>query len=146
MGWKDRDWAKLDDDQLEQLYRLPSRRPVSRRVSALAGIAVACTVAFAAYTQRPSPPRIPSMPAILYGDRDTFGDGESGGYPMACTDELIVNDLWHCREWSVDTTNARIVEPKAYVGPCTHVRADQELGRWVCLGETPPAPAPSGNA
>ncbi|MGH2934038.1 MAG: hypothetical protein ACRDL2_05915 [Gaiellaceae bacterium] len=146
MGWQDRDWAKLNEDELQQLYRIPVRRGVSPLVSAIAGIAMACTLAFAAYTQRPSRPHIPSTPAILYGERATFGDGEGGGDPMACTDELIVNDSWHCREWSVDTTNAPIVEPKAYVGQCTHVRADQELGRWVCLGETPPAPTPSGDA
>lgn len=114
---------------------------------ALASIAIGTGLAMITHDRRATPRPAPGTPAVtvMYGERGTF-DHDAGGFPMACTDELIVGDSWRCQEWSVDTTNAVIVEPKAYVGQCTHVRADQELGRWVCLGGPPAAPTPRGNA
>lgn len=161
MGWQDRDWAKLTEDELRALYDVrhvepaPSatsvlRQPVTKRsvVWACVGVAIAMTLMLASsLTRRPAPVRQPYVPparAVLYGEPSVLGDGL--GHPMACTDEELVDSAWHCVVWSLDTTNATIVRPQPYSGSCAHVRADQDLGRWVCLGDVQSPPLPTGDS
>ena len=163
MGWQDRDWAKLTDDELYSLYGArrgrpalfapaapsPLRQPVPKRtlVWALVGVAIGATLLAANHQLgfAPAPaqqPLVAAPPTVLYGERSALSD--ESGHPMACIDEQLFGSTWHCMSWSIDTTNATIVEPAAYTGTCTHVHVDQDLGRWVCLGDVPYPPLPGG--
>jgi hypothetical protein len=152
VGWQDRDWAKLRDDELAALYSFrKSSRPEPRssiRTIVWSGVVLlALAVAGFAYSQLPQSaigshaPALP--PAVVYGELGTFF-GESG----ACTEfELLATGSWRCDTFQPDDGPAllhtRFARAAPYDGPCTHLKVDQTSAHWVCLSIAPPT-APDG--
>jgi hypothetical protein len=158
MGWQDRDWAKLDEGELEQLYGVvPANRSTTRnRVWWGLGVLVVAVGGFA-YTQRSTPGiyAAPAQPLVLYGIRGrepTVGELAAGGTRTVCTEEAFdaAAQVWTCLVWTVNTRNLPVVEPAQYEGPCTHLLAATDQARWTCLGVEPLPPAelppPSGSS
>ena len=149
MGWRERDWAKLDDDELRALYGVERRavaapaaavrRPppyLLRRVSprmivwSLVGSLVAAfALALPGMRHRLAPAS--GGPAVLYGVPGTLG---------VCTEEEVVVGQWRCMAWTVNADHLPVVTPRSYVGACAHARADQDSGAWVCVSGVTDAP------
>jgi hypothetical protein len=140
VGWQDRDWARLSDDELETLYGVERGRSFPTRTVVWTALAVV-TAAVAAFgwTQREhAPPPVPAAPEVVYGD--------ALGPVNACTEyELDTAGSWHCIVISQNAPGTRIARAAPYDGPCAHLRADQADGRWTCVSAravAPPAPSP----
>jgi hypothetical protein len=148
VGWENRDWAKRDDNELANLYGVAPRRTRRLRVGVWSTIAVLLlAVGSFAYTQRTTTVsfvRTP-QPDLLFGLRGTnqgIPSDDPGGTGTACNEEeyTAATGQWTCLSWAVNIRNLPIVQPPAYVGPCTHLFADQEHARWICLGGAPLPP------
>jgi len=79
VGWQDRDWAKLGDDELDALYGtgVPSRRFSVRQVvwSAVALLVVAggaFAVTHRETGQPPAPLQLTPAPTVIYGEPIMF--------------------------------------------------------------------------
>jgi hypothetical protein len=160
MGWQDRDWAKLDDRELEQLYGIVPANSSATRVSVWCALAVlGLAVGAFAYTQRSTPGMYaaPAQPLVLYGIRGsqpTVDELSPGGMRTVCTEEAFVAAAhrWSCLVWTLNTRNLPVVEPAPYEGPCSHLLAATDQPRWTCLGvapltpdELPPPPSASSS-
>ena len=156
MGWQDRDWAKFDDGELNELYGVAPRQanPARRWVWSLVALAVVAIGGFA-YTQRQSDTALSAGPEqiAIVGAQGT----DSHATPMApgatdtvCTEEAYdqATREWMCLNWEVNLRHLPVVVPPEYIGACTHLLADQTAERWTCLGAgaVPPQelPAPTG--
>ena len=102
MGWQDRDWAKLHDEELDALYgfRKPASRPglSMRKVVWTSVAALTIAVAGFAYTQRPQTPRpvygVQTQHDILYGDPT-----EQAGILGVCTEYVAdTRGAWSCTQ------------------------------------------------
>jgi len=131
VGWRDRDYARLREEELEALYgfRTPSRpRTISARqvVWTSVGVLGVAVLGFG-LTQRQHPARPLPQPSVLYGQPVAGQEG-------ACTDlQLDASGQWACGEYTGTIEHLPVVTPAPYDGPCTHLVADQSRGRWVCL-------------
>jgi hypothetical protein len=141
MGWRERDWAKLRNSELEALcgFRRPSpQRRSSRHTVALMAVAIAVVVGVGYSALREGPQDAPThTPAIIYGAPVTLA-----GNPTACT-ELAFNVArrgWTCLTFSFNIEHAPVRRAESYDGECPHLVADQQLGRWLCAGKTPTRP------
>jgi hypothetical protein len=152
VGWQDRDWAKLRDDELDALYGFrqpPSGRSLSTRRVVWGATAVLVVAVFGfAYTQMPHAHGpvygviVPS-PDVIYG-QPTELSGELGVCTEMSTD---ASGSWQCISIDLNTRHLRVAPAAPYDGPCAHLSADQTSGRWVCLSDHPvPTPAPSGQS
>jgi hypothetical protein len=154
VGWQNRDWAKHDDDELAKLYGVVphSTRTVRIRIWSTVTVLTFAVGGFA-YTQLPTtePFVAAGQTDLLFGLRGTNQRVPSdypGGTGTACNEEEYTAETgqWSCMSWAVNVRNLPIVQPPAYVGPCTHLLADQEHARWICLGGAPlpqqPPPPP----
>ena len=133
VGWRERDYARLREEELEALYgfRTPSRprRTSTRQVVWVSVGALSVAVLGFGLTQRQHPPRPVPQPSVLYGQPVQFAD-EDG----ACVDyELDAYGHWACGEFDGNMQHLPVITPPQYEGPCTHLLADQSRGRWVCL-------------
>jgi hypothetical protein len=141
MGWRERDWAKFRDDELEALYSF--RRPTSartintRRVVWTAVAALSTAVFGFGWTQRGVPhASVALAPAVLFGipaQRDVFGDG-------VCTELLFVGTGWRCQVVEANLDHVPVLRATPYDGPCSHLRVDGK--RWICLQAGPAAQPP----
>jgi hypothetical protein len=147
MGWQDRDWAKLGDDELEVLYAF-RRSSRGRRVSTRA-LVWSCTAAmllavvgFAAY-ERPHGDSLfaPAQASVIYGYRGTSTAVDArapGGLDTVCIEMVQhVDGAWSCIDYWIDDRHVPVVVGHVYSGPCTHLRVDQQSGDWVCLSGVP---------
>lgn len=145
MGWQDRDWAKLREDELEALYSFrkptPPRTMSTRRV-VWTLVAIASTAVFGfGWTQRtviPAVPPAPPPPSAIFGfttHSELFGDG-------VCVELLLVGGRWLCGSIDLNASNVPVIRATPYNGPCSHLKVDGS--RWVCveagpLSQLPPA-------
>lgn len=140
MGWQDRDWAKFDDDELQELYGVAPRRTTSARrwIWSVVAVAVLAIGGFA-YTQRQSTAAFGDAPTALVGARGTdtrIPASYPGGTDTVCTEEGYdqTQGQWTCLSWQLNVRHLPVVVPADYVGSCTHLLADQTSERWTCLG------------
>ena len=159
MGWRDRDWAKLDEGELERLYGVVPANSSAKRMRVWCGLAVlVLAVGGFAYSQRSTPGMYaaPAQPLVLYGIRGrepTVDELSPGGTRTVCTEEAFDTAAkgWTCLVWTLNTRNLPVVEPAPYEGPCTHLLAATDQARWTCLGVAPLPPEelpppPSGSS
>jgi hypothetical protein len=138
MGWQDRDWAKLDDEELNTLYgaRRVAAFPTRRVVWAVVAVVVAFGAFAVTHREHPpigSPSLVAPTAAVIYGTPETFV-----GQPAACTDyQLGATGQWQCFVVQQTTGAQRVARAAPYDGPCAHLSADQTTGRWVCLSTRP---------
>jgi hypothetical protein len=157
MGWQERDWAKLTDDELGTVYRggAPVRLPDSRvRVWAAVALLTLAVGGFA-YTQLPATTPLVAPQARdvaapqarelagLPGTNRAVEPDFPGGINTVCTDAAFdaAAQRWSCLSWAVNTNHVRVVEPPPYGGPCTHIVIDRDgQPRWLCLETRPVSP------
>lgn len=141
MGWQDRDYAKLREDELEALYSFrkptPPRTLSTRRV-VWTLVAIASTAVFGfGWTQRQVPPpaqQATPAPSALYGiamHDDTFGEG-------VCTDLVFRDGLWRCNSIEFNVRNVPVIRATPYNGPCGHLTINGS--HWVCVEAGPALP------
>jgi len=147
MGWQDRDWARLDEGELHQLYGVVPAKTGGVRVGVWAAVVLlVLAVGGFAYTQMPARDVQSSPPAqeqtVLYGVRGTDASVDAlapGGTRTVCTEEAFVAaaQRWSCLAWAVNTNDLPVVLPQQYQGQCTHLVAAVDQARWTCLGNEP---------
>jgi hypothetical protein len=149
MGWHDRDWAKLNDEELEALYGMPRvHTTTTGRQRFWIGMALfLMTAGGFAYTHRESAPasRLTAQPVVLFGIRGTnttVPAATPSGADTVCTEEAFdaSADQWSCLVWALNPTGLPVVQPAPYRGPCTHLAAATTVARWNCLGTETFAP------
>jgi hypothetical protein len=150
MGWQDRDWAKLNDSELEAIYGLSRRpSPIDRaRVIVWTGIAIlTVAVSALAIVARGEAPHggsfaVAPQPSVIHGIRgaEDAADFAPGGRKTVCTEEGIDrrSGRWVCMVWLLNENDLPVLAPSLYRGPCAHVLADQTSGAWTCLSGVPP--------
>jgi hypothetical protein len=156
VGWRERDWARLNEaERAELLGPGPSRfagagagevvgssRHVRRWVwGSVAVLALAVFgVAFAVRpAQLPGTGTGAPQPSVLFGIK---GPTVPGGSDTVCTEMAIAasDGRWQCLSWLINTHHLPVITPRAYSGPCAYLVMDQQRGRWTCLSSTPPQP------
>jgi hypothetical protein len=151
MGWQDRDWAKLRDDELDQLYGM--RRPPEggrtispRKIVWGALVVLVLAVGGFAFTQLPHAPapvygKLPGEPDVIYGNPAQLS-GELG----VCTEYVVDRaGAWQCTVIDLNTRHLRVARAQTFEGTCAHLIADQPTGRWLCVSDRP-AEAPAAPA
>jgi hypothetical protein len=143
MGWRERDWAKLREDELEALYSFrrptPSRTLSTRRVVWTATAALSAAVFGFGWTQRevpPKPPASPPAPSAMFGiaaHESMFGDG-------VCTELLFIEGRWLCSTIELNNNHVPVIRATPYDGPCSHLKVDGS--HWVCLQARPTTQPP----
>ena len=131
MGWQQRDWAKLDEAELEELYG------VQPRVAAHAGafwaviVSLLLTALGIGWSLREHAPRVQNLtPGLLYGM--VIPEGSSLGPAGICQElERLPDSTWRCDTIDLNTQHATVIPAKPYNGPCAHLLVDSS--RWVCL-------------
>ena len=158
MGWQDRDWAKLNEQELAQIYGGRGRRTPRVREGAATAIVVSAlaTLVLGRAHLLPFAARgssyDPVYPQhIIYGIRGTAAGkpNDPGGTNTACTTaSLAANQAWQCQAWAVDVARYPIVAPGSYDGTCPEAKVDQASGRWLCISPAPTGqePTPSLNS
>jgi len=151
VGGRDRDWAKLDEDEPHVLDGLdhgaagrhaPAPGHDHTRAIVWGALAVlVLAVGGFAYTQVPHDrPAPPPEPHATFGTptSELHAEGPDG----LCTEVEwdAPRALWRCD--SVFVSGGPIGRAAPYDGPCAHLIVDQSLGRWTCL--TTHAPAAPG--
>jgi hypothetical protein len=73
---------------------------------------------------------------MLIGMRGTNGRG------TVCSEESFdgTTRRWLCLVRQINIRHLPVLQPPAYAGACTHLLADQQQARWVCV-RTDPVPA-----
>jgi hypothetical protein len=147
MGWENRDWARLNDGELERLYGIRPSRKSSKRGFVWGALSVLTVLVIGfAFSQRPRPFVAPpteissfTAPLVVYGGQTAHLADER----LVCTAEAVnfARRVWECQEWSI--LGAQQVAALA-VGTggvsCTSRHVDQRSRRWVCDRIiTPPA-------
>ncbi|HEV7134964.1 MAG TPA: hypothetical protein VGN27_14650 [Gaiellaceae bacterium] len=168
MGWRDRDWAKFDEDELRRLYgvvrvpkanpgcppaqgpdllgtvRLPSGATRSRIWGGLAVLVLAFGVFAYQHRGTATPPVVALGPPVLYGIRGTDARVDPlvpGGTRTVCTEEGFATGRgWACISWALNVHDVPVVAPPPYQGACTHLIVDTAQPRWTCLGAYPYSP------
>ncbi len=147
MGWQDRDWAKLDERELAELYGVGRPRRIRLRegvataivLSAFATLVLGRVHLLAPLRATAFDPAYPQR--IIYGIRgtntaDPYGPG---GANTACTAASFDPSRgWQCQYWAIDTVHLPIVAPASYNGTCADAKVDQSSGSWLCVSATPP--------
>jgi hypothetical protein len=164
MGWEDRDWAKLNDEELRDLYgmspgqaRSPTRGRFSGRTTTSArqrfwigvGLGV-LTLGLFLWSHRQTaaplvPGAAPALPTVLFGIRGTDASVPSQtpeGTDAVCTEEAFgaSTQQWYCLTWALNVRHLPVVQPAQYQGPCTHLVAATDQARWNCVGNEPFSP------
>lgn len=150
MGWQDRDWAKLNEQELGALYgaRTPQAGKRSINVArwvAWSGIA-ALTVAVAGWAvthriprETPLPAVVTPAPDVIYGQPIVFA-----GVLTACTEySADTSGTLQCTSIDANPRHVRVARAAPYDGPCADLSADQTTGRWVCLSVRSAGAAPA---
>ncbi len=62
-----------------------------------------------------------------------------GGPGTVCSEESFdgTTRRWLCLVWQINIRHLPVLQPPAYAGACTHLLADQQQARWICLGTDP---------
>jgi len=151
MGWQDRDWAKLGDEELDAMYGF--RKPPSdgggtdsprRVVWTVVGVLVLAVAGFAylqlPHTAAPGYGVTPAQPDVIYGQPT-----EQSGVLGVCTEYEVAGTSWRCDVVDLNASHLRVAHAAPFDGPRTHMSVDQTTGRWVCISVrpagTPPVPA-----
>jgi hypothetical protein len=131
LGWQQRDWAKLDDRELGDLYGV--RRSVAPHGNAFWAVIVSLllTVAGVGWTLRERSPGVQNLtPGLLYGS--VIPEGSTLGPPGVCQElERLADGAWRCDSIDLNTEHATVIPAKLYNGPCAHLLV--VASRWVCL-------------
>ena len=144
MSWRDRDYARLRQDELAELYgyRPPARgRAVSTRVVVWTLTTFVCVLFFAfVLTHResgmPAPPPV-DAPTLLYGD--------AVGADAVCTEyQYFQGQGWLCTVATVNSAHLPVYPAARYRGPCAHLRVVDRS--WACLDTQPAVPVPPTNS
>jgi hypothetical protein len=130
VGWRERDWAKLRDEELEALYGFrrpaPPRRTVSTRmvVWPVVGIVTTAFFTFAFLHRETAPPAQPTVerPSAVYGY--VWNDGPLGRGAVCQELELVPGTGWRCDAAVVNIDNVPVIRPTEYGGPCGHLKVD----------------------
>jgi hypothetical protein len=159
MGWRDRDWARLNDDEWRDIYGITPddragvgapARGVHRRVAvwAMVGVLVAATLIFAGLASPSGGSGADEpTPAVIYGLTGSQAGNVPaiGGHPSVCTEVGIASSgAWTCLGWTNNLHDVPVVEPHEYGGACGIVQADQTRGQWICLRADSPFDGASG--
>jgi hypothetical protein len=149
VGWRERDWAKFTDDERRRNYAyIPVSRaacpPVVRSVLLSAAVAVVGGAAGFGVLHQHRPAVRLGPPPVVYGIQGTSIQGTAytpGNVGTACTEEAFdgATHSWNCLDWALGIDPTRVVVPPQYQGSCTHLRADEQRGVWVCLSLPPTA-------
>lgn len=156
MGWREREWARLDAEELSELYGVAprsARRPARTSARAVVWTSVlVVTLAVSAIAWWSKAATTSSVPAGL-SSRVVFGDlprpntaiapDAPGGSDTICTEAEAVGFGWRCDTWAIVTPGMRGLQAKAFTGPCAHRVVDQATGSWVCTEAAPPSGSPS---
>jgi hypothetical protein len=149
MGRQNRDWARLDDELAQLCGVVPKRtRHVRLRIWSAVALLTFAAGAFA-YTQRTTAATLdaaqqPTMLIGLRGVDQRVGPEDPGGTGTVCSEETYGTESqqWSCLVWAINVRHLPVVQPPPYVGPCTHLIADRDRARWICLGTGPLPPEP----
>jgi hypothetical protein len=131
LGWQQRDWAKLDDAELEELYGVPPRVAAHSGAFWAVIVSLLLTVLGIGWTFREHTPGVQNLtPGLLYGM--VIPEGSSLGPAGVCQElERLPDNTWRCDVVAVNTANAPAIPAKPYNGPCDHLQV--VASRWVCL-------------
>jgi hypothetical protein len=136
LGWQQRDWAKLDDGELEELYGVQPRVGIHRGAFWAVIVSLLLTVLGVGWALRPQPASLSGVgitPSALYGM--VIPEGSSLGPPGVCQELELAAGAWRCDDIAVNLANVPVIGATPYNGPCTHL---QVVGtRWACLTATP---------
>ena len=135
MGWQQRDYARLNDEELEELYDI--RRPrTSGRGLVWTTVAVVTTAVFAfAYHERGGAVGTVDNgpPPVLYGTPVT--QGIFAGYVCTELEYIPVSRTWRCDRYLGNQARVPVYPAAPYKGQCAHMEVE---GRdWVCLSGVP---------
>jgi hypothetical protein len=153
MSWRDRDWARLTDDERRRLWGggscasssaaphagtgEPGLRTLVWGVVAAAAVGV-FALAYTAHARLDSPgPHVTSL--VYAGGPTRVGPG---GERIACTEEAFSAraGAWVCTAWAILQPGQVALQALDPGGPCGVRHADQSTGRWVCDHVSPPNP------
>jgi hypothetical protein len=154
MSWRDRDWAKLTEDEVSAIYgggrpaALPAASVVPKRTAGLAvAVAISAVGTLVGVTHpwhvRTSVGAVPPPP--IYGIAVTFA-----GAPGTCVAAAFntATQHWICTSirQNTDRTAPVTLHAAPYPGPCAEIEDDQSSGRWRCDNPQPvdPATLPAG--
>ena len=137
MGWQDRDWARVPDDDPHSATRAVVWSVVG--VLVLAGSLFA--ISQRPHTTGPGFGVAPPGPDVIYGQ-----PSEVSGQLGVCTEYEVQASGWMCTVIDLNAGHLRVARAAPYDGPCTHLSVDQTTGRWVCVSARPTGapPAPAG--
>lgn len=142
MGWQDRDYARLNDDELDELYRVRRGGTSERRVVwPLLAVAATAVLGFG-YHERGVVTggvagAVNDAPPVLFGT--LVKTGPLSGNVCTELEYLSVSRSWRCDVYLVNATHAPVYPATPYNGECAHLKVQ---GRdWVCLSAVPPAGA-----
>jgi hypothetical protein len=136
VGWQDRDWARLRDEELEALYgfRKPAdgRTLSTRKVVWTSTLVLTLAVFGFAYTQMPHSPRpayVQPQQDVLYGDQTVLG---------ICTEYVAdTTGRWQCTSIELNTNHLPVARARPFDGRCAHLTVDETMGRWLCVSDRP---------
>jgi hypothetical protein len=151
LGWRERDWARFNDEEWEAIYgpgrRVPTRQAdwTRRIVYSAIGVVVLLAVAFGAKLRVPGGPAMPTAgasPVVLYGipgSDSTINENSPNGTNTVCTEMAVprTTGRWYCVTWEINMSHATVIQPRPYDGPCAHATIDQRRAAWTCLTVAP---------
>lgn len=132
MGWQDRDWARLDDGELDASYG--SSTAPSTRIRSGAWLAVVvsgCATLLFGYLHlgRHAPLGSARTLTVIYGTPVQAADGT-----RACTAfRSTTAGRWLCAVLDLNPSHLAVEAPPPYTGTCGYLAADQRSGAWTCL-------------
>lgn len=169
--WRDRDWARFNDQERKQLYGSSPARPFTsdtrsrdtghpvhhvvrkgRSLRLLVWALVAVALGFVSgfvhdATSHAGRSGYAGLP-VISGPPPVYGGPvvSSDGYAFACTAQLLDVDKWVCAEWRA-LVPGQVAQSAVDTGePCGYRHADQASGKWSCDQVTRPrdvVPMPS---
>ena len=132
MGWQQRDWAKLDDAELEELYGVQPRVGAHHGAFWAVIVSLLVTVLGGAYAFRERPAAVSGpgvTPSALYGM--VVPEGSPLGPPGVCQELELANGAWRCDVVMVNTAHVPVIGATPFNAPCAHLKVVDT--RWACL-------------
>jgi hypothetical protein len=136
VGWQQRDWAKFEDGELQELYGVVHRVAPRRGAFWAVIVSLLLTVLGVGWVLRPQPEAVRGAgitPSALYGT--IIPEGSTLGPAGVCQELELTDGAWRCDTVAVNLANVPVLRATPYNGPCTHLRGVG--GRWACLSVTP---------
>jgi hypothetical protein len=120
VGWQDRDYARLHDEELNAIYHF--RR---QRGSQVVGMVLGCIVVAVGgfwWTQR-------HPHSALYGS--VVPSGPHAGSVCTEVEATDANGEWRCDTYVPNLVHAKVYPALPYRGACSHMKVAGRI--WVCL-------------